>query len=416
MRMQYENDFDRAVASLLRADATDVFDYAETPEALPCITPGNPYILHCFPVHKTDLTALHHEHLDRIADKIVRSFRETRPIKKVKIVGHAATWKNISQAEYGRRALVRAENAKAQLIERLAIAKVSDKVAIAIEHRANRKPLVDNLVTSPTQAAQNNRAINRRVEFFFSRSQRRSPSKPSKLTPPNIKRPKPHSYQPPKFKDSRKGRWTSVEKNRVKNAYPIAIDMVVEGKRIIDAIAATPGANARKAKWDKSAAKQWFGEFSERRLRRVRTFLNTALKRLKTKQLIFVRRGVHKRYPNANAATSWNSRRIHIYDPFFKQKDATYYCSSIGSVTITWKVLAASIIVHEVMHQSRLTRSDTYGKAALALAKRKPNNAVNNAENYQLFAAEAYVKATASPSSSAWYNCWMDIFINYPYN
>ncbi|MEL7054078.1 MAG: hypothetical protein AAGM45_20180, partial [Cyanobacteria bacterium J06588_5] len=66
--------------------------------------------------------------------------------------------------------------------------------------------------------------------------------------------------------------------------------------------------------------------------------------------------------------------------------------------------------------QSRLTRSDTYGKAALALAKRKPNNAVNNAENYQLFAAEAYVKATASPSSSAWYSCWMDIFINYPYN
>ena len=44
-----------------------------------CITPGHPYVLHCFPPFKSELTKEQHDHLDIIARKIRQSFSTSRP-------------------------------------------------------------------------------------------------------------------------------------------------------------------------------------------------------------------------------------------------------------------------------------------------------------------------------------------------
>ena len=144
--------------------------------ASPCITPGNPYILHCFPAHGTTLTAEHRRHLDSIARLIGSSFRSSRPIRRVKIVGHSATWRGISRSTYAKRALERAGNARAALLGRLANAGLGGKVRIKIEGRADDAPLVDNMIHSSSTRARHNRALNRRVEI-------RWPARPTGPTP-----------------------------------------------------------------------------------------------------------------------------------------------------------------------------------------------------------------------------------------
>ena len=156
--------------------STEFAEKSEAQRGISCATPGNPYILHCFPAHKTDLTSEHREHLARIASKIVHSFRGSQPIKRVNIVGHSATWKGISKAEYGRRAIVRAKKAQVRLRERLANAGLGGKVDIKVDHRADNKPLVDNMVNSSSQTARKNRAINRRVEIILIRGRKQVPS------------------------------------------------------------------------------------------------------------------------------------------------------------------------------------------------------------------------------------------------
>ena len=170
-RLEFEDDWlddelDEAIDEVLLFEEEDL---GIDSKSISCITPGNPFILHCFPAHKTDLTPLQHEHLDRIAAKIVRSFNKSNPITRVEIIGHAATWKGISKEEYGRRALVRAKNVRNQLLKRLKNAGFSSQITIAVGHRADKKPLVDNKVNSLTSAAQKNRALNRRVEIMLSR-------------------------------------------------------------------------------------------------------------------------------------------------------------------------------------------------------------------------------------------------------
>lgn len=181
----YEEYLDYLETGLLEDYDTEFEEEAETPRDTSCVTPGNPYILHCFPAHETELTLLHRQHLDRIAAEILRSFGGSRPITRVKIVGHAATWWGISKAEYGRRALERAENARAQLRGRLANAGLGGQVEITVEHRANDKPLVDNVVNSSSSAARHNRALNRRVEIELIRV-RRPAKKKKKIRKPRM--------------------------------------------------------------------------------------------------------------------------------------------------------------------------------------------------------------------------------------
>ena len=142
---------------------------AEGYTGISCVTPGNPYILHCFPAHETALTKEHREHLDRIVEKIRRSFRRSRPIRRVKIVGHAATWRGISRTEYGRRAILRAAHAETQLILRLNAAGLGTKVSTDTTHRYDDEPRPgrSNLTHRSDRIARNNRALNRRVEIFL---------------------------------------------------------------------------------------------------------------------------------------------------------------------------------------------------------------------------------------------------------
>lgn len=44
----YENDLDFLVADLFEDDDTEFAKEAETSKGISCVTPGNPYILHCF--------------------------------------------------------------------------------------------------------------------------------------------------------------------------------------------------------------------------------------------------------------------------------------------------------------------------------------------------------------------------------
>ena len=179
--LKYDNDLDSLVADILGDYDTDFADDAALPQDISCVTPGNPYILHCFSAHETKLTPTHNKHLNSIATKIVRSFSGSKPITRIEIVGHAATWKGISKVEYSRRALARAENTRTQLHKLLANAKLSSKVKITVGHRADDKPLVDNKVKSLTSKAQKNRALNRRVEIKLISKPVPSPNKQDKV-------------------------------------------------------------------------------------------------------------------------------------------------------------------------------------------------------------------------------------------
>jgi hypothetical protein len=150
-----------------------------------CVTPGNPYVLHCFPAFKTELTRDQHKHLDIIAGKIRRSYSTSRPVTKVVIYGHSSTWHEESRSDLERRALERANNAREQLIRRLQRMRLANRVAVAAPvGRSDTKPWLGRSYssTSGTRQAQNDRALNRRVEIFLVKSSA-PPPPPEPLSP-----------------------------------------------------------------------------------------------------------------------------------------------------------------------------------------------------------------------------------------
>ena len=144
---------------------------AETSGGRSCVTPGDPYVLHCFPAFKTGLTKQHQTHLGIIAKKIARSLKSGRPIKRVRIVGHSSTWHQTSRSRLELRAIQRAGNAGNELILLLDPADAK-RVRIETEGRSDREPWRGRSYssTSSSQAAQWERALNRRVEIFLTRS------------------------------------------------------------------------------------------------------------------------------------------------------------------------------------------------------------------------------------------------------
>ena len=84
---------------LERFDDFDETDAEFTPPPN-CVTPGNPTILHCFVAHRTNLIEDHRRELDRIIIKLTEAKIDKRPIKRVHIVGHAATWRGITPRQY----------------------------------------------------------------------------------------------------------------------------------------------------------------------------------------------------------------------------------------------------------------------------------------------------------------------------
>ncbi len=132
-----------------------------------CVTLGSPTILHCFPAHETELRDVHRDELDKIALLVRSGDASGRTIRRIRIVGHAATWRGLSRAQYVSRAIDRAKAARSYLRGRLSGYMLSRRPRIVIEGRADDEPLVDNRVSSSSSSARRNREINRRVEIFL---------------------------------------------------------------------------------------------------------------------------------------------------------------------------------------------------------------------------------------------------------
>ncbi|MGR8932572.1 MAG: M35 family metallo-endopeptidase [Gammaproteobacteria bacterium] len=142
-----------------------------------------------FVAHKTTLLPHHSFKLAEIAREISRSFAVDKPIHCAQIIGHSATWKRISITEYSRRARERARNAANILVDRLAEVGLTANIleeakllgpngrprcprsksvdlTLYVGDRANGEQLVPNFVHRSDKMARDNRARNRRVEFF----------------------------------------------------------------------------------------------------------------------------------------------------------------------------------------------------------------------------------------------------------
>ncbi|MDF0673069.1 MAG: hypothetical protein P0120_01825 [Nitrospira sp.] len=172
-----EFEYEEELNSYSELDAeVDEFDDKLESSAYPgisCVTPGNPYVLHCFPPFMTELTKEHQKHLDIIAEKIRQSFSPnrlalTQPITKVTIVGHSSTWHEESRSNLERRARERASNAYKQLILRLQRIGLANRIEVAPPvGRSDTERWMGKSysATSGSQEAQNDRALNRRVEI-----------------------------------------------------------------------------------------------------------------------------------------------------------------------------------------------------------------------------------------------------------
>ena len=142
-----------------------------------CITPGNPYVLHCFPPFKTELTKKQHLHLDIIAKKIRRSFTTARPMTKVRIMGHSSTWHKTSPKELELRSFQRSGNAGEQLILRLLPKGYAKRVDIKTDGRSDAVDWQGKRYSSRSgsQKARSDRALNRRVEIRLIQSKKKKP-------------------------------------------------------------------------------------------------------------------------------------------------------------------------------------------------------------------------------------------------
>jgi len=155
------------------------------------------WILYDFTAHETDLEREHQVELDEAAGEIDARFGGKRALRCVRLIGHAATWRGISQDEYCRRSVERAKSAADHLAKRLAalgrtakivreedvglgdtktcIGKAEDEavckpikgvdVTLVVGGRADKDGLKDNLTDRTDREARHNRAINRRVEL-----------------------------------------------------------------------------------------------------------------------------------------------------------------------------------------------------------------------------------------------------------
>lgn len=139
-----------------------------------------------FPAHRTDLTSKHLNQISNISTEIADSLDRRKPIRCIRLIGHAATWRKISEDEYDRRAQVRAETAAELLSGSLETFGVTPKifardefddeafcepvdgvdVTLIFDGRGDDCPLLPNLVSRTDTEARSNRAENRRVALY----------------------------------------------------------------------------------------------------------------------------------------------------------------------------------------------------------------------------------------------------------
>ncbi len=171
------------------------------------------YVLEAFPVSQTDLTEDQEDLLTLAADELDTLISAGKK-KCLRVVGHAATWRDISEETYCKRSTERAKSAAAFLkalfesgSSRSVAHLTEDQVGLGRTNactgsakttcepdpnadvtivwggRSDKEPQVDNMVDSTSQEAQDNRARNRRIEITF-------------LDPPDDVVPPPRSCKP----------------------------------------------------------------------------------------------------------------------------------------------------------------------------------------------------------------------------
>ncbi len=204
-----------------------------------------------FPAFGTGLTRAHAQVVEAIRRDLTARRNGPAPVRAVTFVGHSSTWRNVKTEDYAYRAMARAYAAAGAVKraleagglrvtisgERLLDKPVKDAdVALFVGSRANREPLVDNLVHRTDRTARANRARNRRVEvtLYAVRSKRKGKTANVLVT---------ESY-----------------KERLRPFVGRAAKATFDAERRMARLANMPEAERRKA-WNGGAEKLWFGDY-----------------------------------------------------------------------------------------------------------------------------------------------------------
>jgi hypothetical protein len=410
----YEDDLDYLVTDLLDEGDTEFAEEAETSRGISCVTPGNPYVLHCFPAFKSKLLNVHREHLERIVKQIEQSNQGSSPITRVKIVGHAATWNGkpkLTRRDYIAHACKRAQNTLSYLNKRLLDVGLSEKVKVTIDHRANDEPLqgIKNFPTRSDKTARDNRALNRRVELFL------IPSKKKKKKPKN-NRHRRNVIRVTKRCCKIEHRDTlNLHIRRAVKASRLAEKRLRELSSMLEA--------EREESWNKGPEKLWFGSYKRGRrktpfeyvkrnivqIRRIFLSKNPNLTiqcyytndapDIPTEQCSDCKNGLDCKVDpfDSQAATFGFScictkrnylnpmRNLPEHPPFRIYLTNLWFYRPKGLPLAVWKQHRSTTIIHELAHLAGATRlfdEQIGAKAAIRLARRNAWGARVNADNY----------------------------------
>jgi hypothetical protein len=139
--------------------------------------PSNPNTtLSDFPAFSYELTSSHRAQLDAVAKKVYDLTKSGKPVRKIRIVGHAAIW---GQSNYQQTSEYRAAVVQAELTSRFANLGINySKTQITTEGMSTSCPVATN-------STQVGRAANRRVELWITAA---APPPPPPPPPPPAKK------------------------------------------------------------------------------------------------------------------------------------------------------------------------------------------------------------------------------------
>ncbi len=369
------------------------FDFELGSSAYPgisCVTPGNPYVLHCFPPFVSELTKEHHDHLDIIAEKIRRSFSTSRPITKVNIVGHSATWHDQSSSDRERNARDRANNAREELIRRLYQIGLAKRVNVETDGRSDAVRWLGRPYssTSGDQQAQNDRALNRRVEIRLIESEKNGEPKPPEVIPPKVPSIEPRMMREHEF--------TKLERSFARKAWKRAVKYVFYARWFMQHLESLDE-KTRIGLWNGKISfpgnygwgipKVWFGEYNGMRFANVRDAVNRIWEKFRESPWTMKRQD----------CIVWASAHVIVY-PQIRLCDNFF-----GKMSDEDLNNATRILIHEMGHHiwiesPRRQLTDRHvapippcngpcygiGKSQM-LAKKFAKHAVANPDNYAYF-------------------------------